>query len=140
TAHPPRPRRILARGAWPARSVRREVLDPRSDSLSGMPEVTVLHNPRCSTSRAAMDEAARVGVPVQEVRYLDQPLDRHQLLELIDRLDDPATDLVRRDAFFTSLGLTDADVQTADQVAELLAEHPRLMQRPVLIRGERAMI
>lgn len=105
-----------------------------------MPEVTVLHNPRCSTSRAAMEEAARVGVPVQEVRYLDQPLDRHQLLELIDRLDDPATDLVRRDAVFASLGLTDADVQTADQVAELLAEHPRLMQRPVLIRGERAII
>ena len=105
-----------------------------------MPEVTVLHNPRCSTSRAAMDEAARAGVPVQEVRYLDHPLDHHQLLELVDRLDDPVTDLVRRDAFFTSLGLTDDDVQTADQVVALLEEHPRLMQRPVLVRGGHAIV
>ena len=53
---------------------------------------------------------------------------------------DPATELVRRDARFAALGLTDTDVATADQVVAVLAEHPELMQRPVLVRGERAII
>ena len=48
--------------------------------------------------------------------------------------------LLSRDAAFTELGLTASDVQTADQVVAVLAEHPRLMQRPVLVRGDRAII
>ena len=55
-------------------------------------------------------------------------------------LDDPATDLVRRDAKFKGYGLGDDDVSTAAQVADVLAEHPELLQRPVLVRGDRAII
>ena len=61
-------------------------------------------------------------------------------IELLEKLEDPPTDLVRRDANFTKLGVTDADVETADQVADLLAQHPVLMQRPVLVKGDRAII
>ena len=50
------------------------------------------------------------------------------------------TDLVRRDPYFKAQDLTDADVQTQDQVVAVLTEHPRLMQRPVIVRGERAII
>ena len=59
---------------------------------------------------------------------------------LLDQLEDPATDLVRRDAQFAKLGLTDADVASADQVADVLAEHPQLLQRPVLVKDGRAII
>lgn len=47
---------------------------------------------------------------------------------------------MRRDKHFSELGLTDDDAITAEQVTELLAAHPRLMQRPVVVRGSRAVI
>ncbi|GAB3585319.1 ArsC/Spx/MgsR family protein [Calidifontibacter terrae] len=103
-----------------------------------MSDVTVLHNPRCSTSRAALDAAE--GQDVEEVQYLKHPLTRAELLDLITKLEDEPADLVRRDPLFHQLGLADDDVRTPEQVADLLAEHPKLMQRPVLIRGDRAII
>lgn len=105
-----------------------------------MADITVLHNPRCSTSRAALTEAEVAGVELDIVRYLTDPLDEDGLRELVGKLEDPVTDLVRRDAAFGRLGLTDEDVATADQVVTVLGEHPELMQRPVLIRGDRAII
>lgn len=105
-----------------------------------MAEVTILHNPRCSTSRAALEEAEQAGVEVEVVRYLTTPLDEAELRQLIDKLEDPVTDLVRRDAAFARLGLTDDDVAEADQVVATLVAHPELMQRPVLVRGDRAII
>jgi arsenate reductase (glutaredoxin) len=74
------------------------------------------------------------------VRYLTTPLGAAELRELLGKLEDPATDLVRRDAAFRELGLTEADIATDDQVVAVLVEHPRLMQRPVLVRGDRAII
>ncbi|WP_109473679.1 arsenate reductase family protein [Ornithinimicrobium cavernae] len=105
-----------------------------------MAEVTLLHNPRCSTSRSALERVEAAGTDVEVVRYLSTPLDETQLRELLRKLEDPVTDLVRRDATFTALGLTDEDVATTDQVVALLVEHPRLMQRPVLVKGDHAII
>lgn len=105
-----------------------------------MAELTVLHHPGCSTSRHAVDEVAAAGVDAEIVRYLKEPLDRAALLDLIGRLEDPPADLVRKDGFFAGLGLDPADFVTPDAVADLLVEHPRLMQRPVLVRGDRAVI
>ena len=99
-------------------------------------DVTILHNPRCSTSRKAVEAVPDASV----VEYLKQPLDSDALRDLLAKLEDPATDLVRRDAAFARLGLTDADVASVDQVVAVLAEHPELMQRPVLVRGDRAII
>lgn len=105
-----------------------------------MADVTVFHNPRCSTSRAALEAADDAGVAPAVVQYLKEPLDAAALRELLDKLEDPATDLVRRDARFAKLGLSDDDVATADQVVAVLVEHPELMQRPVLVKGDRAII
>jgi len=105
-----------------------------------MADVTVFHNKTCSTSRFAMDEAAAAGVDVQVVEYLKSPLDRKALLTLIEQLEDLPADLVRKDAFFKTLGLDERDYQSAEDVAGLLVEHPRLMQRPVLVRNGRAII
>ncbi|MDF8265277.1 ArsC/Spx/MgsR family protein [Luteipulveratus flavus] len=105
-----------------------------------MSDVTLLHNPRCSTSRAAADAIRTAGLDAEVVQYLNQPLDADLLRDLLGRLEDEPTDLVRRDAAFAELGLTDADVATADQVVAVLVEHPRLMQRPVLVKGDRAII
>jgi len=105
-----------------------------------MAELTILHNPRCTTSRAAVEAAEAAGVPFDVVLYLKEPLDEPALRGLIAKLEDPPTALVRRDARFKALDLAEGDVATADQVVALLVEHPELLQRPVLIRGDRAII
>lgn len=105
-----------------------------------MAEVTVLHNPNCSTSRFALDETASAGTDTEVIQYLKKPLSRDEIIDLLTKLEDPAADLVRKDGFFKDQGLDAADYVTPDAVADLLVEHPRLMQRPVLIRGNRAII
>jgi arsenate reductase len=105
-----------------------------------MADLTLLHNPKCSTSRHALDEVTAAGTDVDVVQYLRTPLDRAALLELMGKLEDPPADLVRKDGFFTDLGLDAGDYTTPEAVADLLVEHPPLMQRPVLVRGDRAII
>jgi len=105
-----------------------------------MADVTILHNSACSTSKHALAEADQAGTATEIVQYLTTPLDRTALLDLIGKLEDPPADLVRKDPYFAQLGLDAADYVTPEAVAELLVEHPRLMQRPVLIKGERAII
>lgn len=108
--------------------------------VPAMADVTILHNPRCSTSRSALDQAKESGTEVEVVQYLKEPLTETGLRDLLAKLEDPPTDLVRRDATFKELGLTDGEVVTRDQVVAVLLRHPELMQRPVLIRGDRAII
>ena len=105
-----------------------------------MSEFTLLHNPNCSTSRHALDEVRAAGADAEVVQYLKAPLDRAGLLDLMGKLEDPPADLVRKDGFFGELGLDADDYTTPEAVADLLVEHPRLMQRPVLVRGDRAII
>ena len=87
-----------------------------------------------------MDTAEAAGVAADVVEYLRTPLDAAALGDLLDKLEDPATDLVRRDAFFSQSGLTEAEVQTREQVIAVLVQHPRLLQRPVIVKGDRAII
>jgi arsenate reductase (glutaredoxin) len=105
-----------------------------------MSDVTIYHNQNCSTSRHAMDVLADEGTKADVVQYLKTPLDREGLRELLGKLEDPPADLVRKDGYFKELGLSADDYTTVDAVVDLLVEHPRLMQRPVLVRGDRAII
>lgn len=105
-----------------------------------MSDVTLFHNPNCSTSRFALDETSKATTDTDVVQYLKEPLDRGALLDLIAKLEDPPADLVRKDPHFKELGLDADDYTTPEAVADLLVEHPRLMQRPVLVRGDRAII
>jgi arsenate reductase len=105
-----------------------------------MADVTILHNTACSTSKHALAEADATGTAVEILPYLKKPLDRAALLELIGKLEDPPADLVRKDPYFAQLGLAADDYVTPEAVADLLVEHPRLLQRPVLIKGGRAII
>lgn len=105
-------------------------------------EVLILHNPRCSTSRAALAtcEQSEFSGDATIRNYLVDPLSEREWLDVLAILEDPPSDLVRRDKNFDAAGLTDDDVATPAQIAKVLAADPILAQRPVLIRGGRAII
>lgn len=87
-----------------------------------------------------MSIAAELGVDVDVVLYIKTPPDADTLRSIIAKLDDPVTDLVRRDSMWKKLGLTDADAETPDQVVDLLVRHKQLLQRPVVVTKDTAII
>jgi arsenate reductase len=67
--------------------------------------------------------------------------DRATLQALVEMLEDPVEDLVRKDSLFKKLGLAPADyVGNSAAVVAVLVEHAALLQRPVIVRGSRAII
>lgn len=106
-----------------------------------MSDVTIYHNPRCSNSRNALAVADERGIEPVVVRYLEQRPDRESLTRLVSLLEDPVEDLVRKDDRFEELGLSPDDyVGRPEAVVDLLVDHPELLQRPVLVKGGRAII
>lgn len=84
--------------------------------------------------------AEELGVDADIVLYLKTPPDAATLEGIIAKLEDPVTDLVRRDSMWTKLGLTDADAATPEQVVALLVKHKQLLQRPVVVTKKKAII
>ena len=114
----------------------------RGGSFAVMAAITIYHDPNCSSSRAATDAADELGIGVDIRRYklkAERPT-VEELRDLLAILEDEPTALVRRDANFEKLGLSDADVRTPEQVADVLAAHPEMIQRPVLIADGTAII
>ncbi len=77
--------------------------------------------------------AEELGVDAEIVLYIKTPPDEATLRSIIAKLEDPFTDLVRRDSMWTKLGLTEKDAKTEDQVVKLLLKHKQLLQRPVVL-------
>jgi len=84
--------------------------------------------------------ASELGADTEIVLYMKTPPDAATLRSIIAKLEDPVTDLVRRDSLWQKLGLTDADAQTDDQVVDLLVRHKQLLQRPVVVTKKKAII
>ena len=101
--------------------------------------VTIWHNPRCSKSRATLALLRERGITPTERRYLDDAPTLDELREVAAMLDRPVIDMVRRgESLFRDLGLSpDADAQI---LLQALADHPRLIERPIVIANGRAAI
>jgi arsenate reductase len=80
------------------------------------------------------------GVEFDTIEYLKDHPTRERLEKIIDMLDGPFADLVRKDKRFKELGLNPADYTDKKTVVALLLKYPELMQRPIVIRGKRAII
>ncbi|MGH7931878.1 MAG: ArsC/Spx/MgsR family protein [Candidatus Binataceae bacterium] len=79
-------------------------------------------------------------VEFDTIEYLKTPPSREALEAIIAILESPVGDLVRKDKRFTELALKSEDYTTRDAVIAVLLEHPELMQRPIVIRGGKAII
>jgi arsenate reductase len=80
-------------------------------------------------------------VEAEVVLYMKTPPDRETLERIVSILEDPVEDLVRKDSKFKELELnSEAYVGNPQAVVDLLVERKALMQRPVLVRSDRAII
>ena len=84
--------------------------------------------------------AEELGVEFEEVNYIQSPPDAKTLREIIKKLEDPPTALVRRDSKFKKLELKESDVATEDQVVDILVKHKQLLQRPLIVTEDTAII
>ena len=75
------------------------------------------------------------------ILYIKEPPGRDELEKIIAGLEDPVEDLVRKDSKFKKLELDPADfVGNPEAVIEILIKHKQLLQRPVLVKGKKAII
>ena len=105
-----------------------------------MTDLTLYHNPRCSKSRGALELLEQRGLTPTVVRYLETPLDATQLHRLLDKLGISARQLLRTgEDEYKDLNLADTSL-SEEQLIAAIAQHPKLMERPILETADKAII
>ena len=105
-----------------------------------MSTMTLYHNSRCSKSRGALELLQERGLDVQVVFYLETPPDAAQLRELLAKLGIGARGLLRStEDEYQALNLADPSLSD-EQLIAAMVQHPKLIERPVFVVGDRAVI
>ena len=103
-----------------------------------MAQLTIYHNPQCSKSCEAVALLESQGVSFQVIEYLKHSPSEQELRDLISLLDTPVSSLVRvKEKEYLA---SPFDVNSVDEVVRHLAQSPRLMERPVVVREDIAVI
>jgi len=104
-----------------------------------MQNVTIWHNPRCSKSRNAAALLEEKGVEAEVVKYLDTPPSKEEIKALLKMLGITARELMRtKEAIYKELGLKDVDDE--EKLIDAMAENPKLIERPIVIKNGKAAI
>jgi len=104
-----------------------------------MKDIQIYHNPRCSKSRAGLALLEEQGIEPEIIRYLDTPPTVEGLTTLLEKLDMKPRELMRtKEAIYKELGL--GEVEDDAKLIEAMVANPKLIERPIVIRGDRAVI
>lgn len=105
-----------------------------------MTEAILYHNPRCSKSRGALELLQENGVEPRIVRYLETPPDLATLRDLLTKLGMAPRELLRRsEDEYRELNLADPSLDD-EAILKAMVEHPKLIERPILVVGARAVV
>jgi len=99
----------------------------------------IYHNPRCGTSRKALQMITDAGIEPQIVLYLSDPLTPKKLDSLLKKLKMSALDLIRKKEEVYKTSYKDKDLSN-DEWIQVMIDHPRLMERPIVEDGRRAVV
>ncbi len=103
-------------------------------------KLTIYHNPMCSKSRDTLEILKTKEKSPEIIEYLNETPDSQTLRRIISKLGIPATDLVRTgEPAYQDAGL-DIETMNEDDIIEAICAHPSLLQRPIVVSGNRAVI
>ena len=106
-----------------------------------MTDLTIYEVSRCSTCRNLAALLAERGIEYEGVEYHETGLDEATIRDLLAKSGLGPHDILRvREPLVEQLGLLDGEGATDDELIAAMAEHPRLMQRPIAVRGDRAVL
>ena len=105
-----------------------------------MSDLTVYEKPTCTTCKNLYTLLTERGIDFERVNYHVDPLPESKIRELIAKTGGSAHDVLRKkEPIYKELGLDQRDVSD-DELIRLMAKHPQLLQRPIVERGERAVL
>ena len=104
-----------------------------------MSTVTIWHNPRCSKSRQTLALIEESGTEAEIVKYLETSPSAADIKAVLKQLGITARELMRtKEELYKELGLK--AVEEEEKLIEAMAEHPKLIERPVVIMGDKAVL
>lgn len=105
-----------------------------------MSTVSIFHNPRCSKSRQTLALIEEHGIEPEVIKYLETPPDVETIEKLLDQLGLEPRDLMRKkEKEYGELGLDDDSLDRASLI-RAMHEHPKLIERPIVIKGNKAIL
>ena len=103
-------------------------------------KVQILHNPRCSKSRATLELLRQNGVEPEVILYLEAPPDAKQLKAILSKLGMPPRELMRKgQPEYRTLGLDNTQLDD-DALVEAMVKAPILIERPIVLANGKARI
>jgi arsenate reductase len=103
-------------------------------------KVIIWHNPRCRKSREALQRLREKGVEPEVFEYLKENFTSEQLINLIKQSHQPLVEFIRKnEPKFKDLGLKDKNL-TVENFARLAVQYPVLLERPIVIKGDRIVL
>lgn len=103
-----------------------------------MSEFTIYHNPKCSKSRQTLELLKEKGIEPEIVEYLKAPLAKTEVLGLLSKYAGESKDFVRvtEDEYKQNK----PDLSSADSIAAAIEKYPKLLERPIVVKGDSAVI
>ena len=103
-------------------------------------DIILYHNPRCSKSRQTLALIKEKGLAVREILYLENPPSQQELDSLLRGLNMEPQDLMRKgEAEYKELDLKNSTLER-EQLISIMIEHPKLIERPIVVAGDKVII
>ena len=105
-----------------------------------MADITIYHKPTCTTCRQAVQMLKDSGKPFTAINYYEQTFTKAQLKSLLKRAGLAPREVLRtKEEIYQELGLAKKDLSD-DELLDLMVKHPDLIQRPIVEKGEKAIL
>lgn len=102
--------------------------------------LVIYHNPNCSKSRETLQILENSNLSPTIVEYLENPPTPQELKKIIEMLGVPAGDLLRTTEQVYEDAKLDGEALSEDEIIAAICQHPALLQRPIVVSGDRAVI
>lgn len=102
-------------------------------------KITIYHNPHCSKSRESLQLLQEKEISFKTIEYLKKPLNKAELRDLLDKLMLKPSELIRKSEAIYKTTYKN-NVLTEEEWIDVMLLHPKLIQRPIIVHGNKAII